>query len=365
MAVDGVIDRERARARFPMGAALAAILVVLSVAGCGSSDSSDSGAEFACSHGRLFASDSVWNACLPEDAPTDPESEELVGALVEEVETEQEAGTGPFIQTDSFSTPLYVVHGDEPVVRVALSGPPAPWREGLQQAFERVPIPREARPAAGSDAHLTVWQPSRDRLWEFWQAREDAGDWKASWGGAIRRVSRSPGYYDERSWPGLSEPHWGASASSLPVVGGTILIRELRAGRIDHALALGLPAPRADWFAWPAQRTDGTGSPSTLPEGAHLRLDPDLDLESLDLPRTTLIMARAAQQHGIIVRDQTGVAIGFYAEDPAPTGDDPYQGPEGFFQGESPTRLLENFPWDRLEVLRMRLCQGSEGCPEG
>ena len=53
-----------------------------------------------------------------------------------------------------------------------------------------------------------------------------------------------------------------------------MLLDELKAGRIDHALAINLPAPRAGVFAWPAQRTDGTGPPTALPEGARLRLDP-------------------------------------------------------------------------------------------
>ena len=43
---------------------------------------------------------------------------------------------------------------------------------GLQKAYNRVPISPNARPAAGSDGHMTVWQPSTDKLWEFWQARK-------------------------------------------------------------------------------------------------------------------------------------------------------------------------------------------------
>jgi hypothetical protein len=258
-----------------------------------------------CNSSRLFAADSVWNACFPADAPVDSGSGDMVEGLVREVKREGAAGTGPYVQTDRYSTPLYVVRAHQPVVRVALDDPRASWRRGLQRAFRKVPIPKHARPAAGSDAHMTVWQPSRDRLWEFWQARKRRDGWHASWGGAIKHVSSSPGYFNRTSWPGLSRSNWGATATSLPVIAGTILISELRAGEINHALALDLPAPRSHSFAWPAQRTDGTGPPSAIPEGARLRLDPDQDLESLDLPRITLIMARAAQRYGMIVRDQT------------------------------------------------------------
>ena len=95
---------------------------------------------------------------------------------------------------------------------------------------------------------------------------------------------------------------------------------------------------------------------------ARLRLDPEVDLDELGLPRTTLAIARAAQRHGIIVRDQTGVAIGFYAEDPLQERRNPYHGPAGFFAGQSPARLLAGFPWESLEVAEMRLCRGSGGC---
>lgn len=286
----------------------------------------------------------------------------MVKALALEVRREVRARTGPHIQTDSYSTPLYIAGAQEPLVRVALDDAGASWRRGLQRAFEAVPIPSGARPAAGSDGHMTVWQPSSDRLWEFWQARNEDDGWHASWGGAFKRVSASPGYFDRRAWPGLSDDNWGASASSLPLIAGTMRIAELRKGRIKHALALALPEPRARWFAWPAQRTDGTGPPGAIPEGARLRLDPELRLGRLHLPRMTAVMARAVQRYGMIVRDQTHAAVGFYAQDPL--GSDPYGGPNGFFGGRLPTEFLAKFPWKRLEVVRMRLCTDrSDPCP--
>ena len=317
-----------------------------------------------CNSSGLFAPDSVWNACLPADAPVDPDSNKLVAGLLAEVAREQRAGTGPYIQTDSYSTPLYIVRARQRGVRVALDEPGAAWRRGLQRALRRVPIPKGARPAAGSDAHLTIWQPARDSLWELWQAHRAGGRWHASWGGAIKGVSHSPGYFDSGSWPGLSRSSWGATATSLPVIGGTVLTGELRAGLIDHALALSLPAPRADVFAWPAQRTDGTGPADAIPEGARLRLDPGLDLESLHLPPVTLMLARAAQRYGMIVRDQTHAAIGLYAQDPGRGKRNPYAGRGGLFGGLTPTQLLAAFPWSSLEVARMRLCRGSSGCSQ-
>jgi hypothetical protein len=168
-------------------------------------------------------------------------------------------------------------------------------------------------------------------------------------------VSKSAGYYSPAAWRGATS-NWGATASSLPVIGGTILLSELKRGRIPHALALNVPAARPGVFAWPAQRTDGNGRASALPEGAKLRLDPTLDVKALKLPRLTEMIAVAAQRHGLIVRDQTGHGLSLFLENPAAYGHDPYR---KWFKGRTPLQLLTGFPWNRLQVIRMHLCRTS------
>jgi hypothetical protein len=199
---------------------------------------------------------------------------------------------------------------------------------------------------------MTVWQPSTDKLWEFFGARRQGRRWHARWGGAIRRVSRSRGYYTGAAWPGATRA-WGATASSLPVIGGTMLLDELSSGRIEHALAMNVPAARAGVFAWPAQRTDGDGPPTAFPEGARLRLDPTVDIAELQLPRLTRMIARAAQRYGLVVRDQTGHGISLFGENPSQFPGSPYR---RYFRGRTPQELLADFPWERLQVLEMHLC---------
>jgi hypothetical protein len=93
---------------------------------------------------------------------------------------------------------------------------------------------------------------------------------------------------------------------------------------------------------------------TTLPEGAHLRLEPGLNLAALHLPPFTLMLARAAQRYGIFVRDRAS-DIAFYGQDPIPTGTEPYTGSKGFFEGKSSAQLLASFPWSHLQVLKMEL----------
>jgi hypothetical protein len=310
---------------------------------------------------RLFSPGSVWNAPLAADAPLDPSSQARSAAFVAQVRSEVRAGNGPWISERAYSTPLYTVGADQPLVQVKLDA--GPWAATLHSALgQGVPIPAGARPAPGTDGHLTIHQPATDTLWEFWRASRQSDGWHASWGGVMRRVSTSPGHYSNASWNGLPRSdgwNWGSTASSLPVIAGTVTIDELRRGRIDHALALAVPTPCARSFSWPAQRTDGTSNaPDCMPEGAHLRLDPSLDLAKLELPPITRMLAEAAQRYGMIVRDRTGEgnATSFFAEDPAPTGTDPYNGPGGFYGGLRPWKFLPQFPWESVRLLDMSVC---------
>jgi hypothetical protein len=302
---------------------------------------------------RFFSPSSFWNEALPADAPLDPRSAALVGAFDEEVAREEQFDQAPYINTTAYSVPIYTVPVNEPTVRVTLDHTEPP--PALQSAWDAVPLPSDAQPAVGTDGHLVVWQPSTNRLWEFWRISHTARGWQAEWGGAMRNVSSDAGVYSKRAWPG-AKTGWGASASSLSIAGGLITLEDLEMGQINHALSVAIPNVAGGIYASPAQRTDGTSTaPLSLPEGAHLRLDPSLDLASLHLPRLTLMIAEAAQRYGIIVRDDAPSTISFFAQDPIPTGTNPYSGPSGFFEGKLPNQLLASFPWNHLQLLKMSL----------
>ena len=285
--------------------------------------------------GDVFAPSSVWNEPVPADAPLDARSDQLAGALATEVALEHEARTGPWINTTSWSVPVYTVGPRTPRVRVILDT----YKPELQRDFDAVPIPLAARPAAGGDGHMVVYQPATDTLWEFYRARLRLDGWHARWGGRMTGVSSNPGWFPAP---------YGATATGLPLLGGLMRTAELEAGSIDHALALAIPTTAADTYTFPAQRTDGrTTGPSAIPAGTRFRIDPSLDLGTLGLSPVGLAMARAAQRYGMVVRDTADV-VSFYAEDPAATGLDPYG---RLFSGTYPSEALRGFPWDRLEVV--------------
>jgi hypothetical protein len=299
---------------------------------------------------RFFAPTSFWNEPVPANAAIDPSSAAIVHQFDEEVFASESPTSGPTINTVRWSVPVYTVPANEPVVRVKL-------REGspsLQAAWDAVPLPSNARPAAGTDKHLVVWQPSSDRLWEFWRLENGSAGWEATWGGAMQNVSSNPGVYGPEAWPGASSL-WGGSASSLSLAGGLITLEDLAVGKINHALNLSIPNVREGAYSSPAQRDDGSStSPLALPEGAHLRLEPGLDLAALHLPHVTLLIAEAAQRYGVFIRSQGG-SVAFEAQDPTPTGTEPYAGRGGYFEGKTAPQLLASFPWSHLQLLKMEL----------
>jgi hypothetical protein len=301
---------------------------------------------------RFFSPTSFWNTTPAAEAPLDPQSGPIVSAFQAEIGKELSMHHGPSISTTSYGVPIYTVGANQPLVRVQLtSQSPAP---NLQAAFSAVPLPPDAKPTEGTDGTLVVWQPASDRLWEFWRLRKGTEGWEASWGGAMEHTSSDSGAYGPGVWPN-SKTWWGSSASSLSIAGGLITLEDLERGEINHALAMAIPNIRAKEFSLPAQRTDGKStSPSSLPEGAHLRLDPSLDLSTLSMPPLTRMIAEAAQRYGIFIRDYSSVAH-FFAQDPSSLPTNPFLGPQGYFEGRYPGELLASFPWEHLQLLQMEL----------
>src|SRR4051812_44628490 len=287
---------------------------------------------------HLFAPTSFWNRPLADDEPLAPHSDELSAALLNEVRAEMPARKGPWINMNAWSVPVYTVGADVPKLHVTLDVGVVK----LQRDFDAVPIPANAHASAGTDRHLVVYQPATDTMWEFYRAQKLADGWHARWGGKMSRVSSSAGYFPNPL---------GASATSLPLLGGLTTIAELKAGRIDHALAMALPNTDAKQVTFPAQRGDGrvTGT-AAIPEGTQFRIDPSVDLTKLRLTPVGLAMARAAQRYGMVVRDSAD-CVTFYAEDPTVTSFNPYPQLLG---GLYPDQALKNFPWDRLQVVAPR-----------
>lgn len=314
---------------------------------------------------RLFAADSYVNAPLAADAPIDAYSALYRSALEDYLEgLNQDTEFG--VNAAHSSTPVYVVPAQQARVKVIAPDGQAT----LQAQWNSVPLPPGAQAAdaeatdwAGSDQdnHLVVYQPETDTLWEFYKFRYNAfGQPAATFGGRMTQVSQNPGHFtDPPTGPGKG---YGASATSIPLLAGLQRIDELQRGSIDHVVMFQVANANAGFCRWPAQRSDGTnnnivGLPTSrpIPEGLRFRFPASLDIDAIPgMTNYGRMVARAVQRYGMVLTDRGGV-FAFEAEDPTPTGQNPYpaifEGQQNYGLAEDQNFALRNFPWGQLQAL--------------
>jgi dienelactone hydrolase len=307
----------------------------------------------------IFDPDSWVTAPLTPTAPLDPD-QSLAGALRSQI-----AEFGTWVNTTEWSTPLYVVAGDQPTVTVRIDAKHSRYSArdiGYMAAeFESVPLPPDAE-AAGPpeslanpwvDHEAIVYQPATDTAWELYHLVKNSNGWWATAGGRITGVSHSMGNLDP--WPS-GTPH-GMTGYGVPMLAGLQRLDELKRGTIDHVVGVSIPHPMKDVFRSPGLTTDGEWTtPDAVPEGTRFRLPADLNIDALPLTPYAKVVAKAVQTHGLVIVDRDCrpsdrkrcPAVTFKAEDPRPKSPDPYA---EIFGGVAPNHLFDNFPWDKLQVL--------------
>ncbi len=296
--------------------------------------------------GGPFGTQSFWRTSV-RDAPLAADSAALSANLAGQVERYYN-GVAAF-NVWSYTQAIYTVAPSQQRVDVK-------WDDcqgkgyvprgllGPGGQFTSVPMPSDAKPSAGNDRSISVYQPSTDQLWGFWKANKQADGWHACWGGRIDDASSSQGYYPNG---------FGTTATGLAGEGGTVNIKDVQAGRIDHALVLQV-VDAANWnnFSWPAQRSDGAShAVDAIPEGTRFRLDPAVDVDALHLHPIATMIAKAAQRYGFVVSDKAG-AVSVVAEDGVPTqsrtGTNPWT---ALLAGRPGYSVLAGFPWGSMQAL--------------
>ena len=295
----------------------------------------------------VFSPGSFWYQAIPADVPLHPQSADFMNEFLRQ----KSAYYGTVnLNTREYASPVYTVGADVATVKVkewdcqkkGFSSPE------LAAQWTAVPIPGHALPSKGTDAEMTIYQPSTDTVWEFWQARKVNGEWQACWGGRLQNASQSNGVF-----PG----HYGTTATSLPFLGGQITAEELSRGEINHAIGISLvEAEDHSIFSWPANRSDGlnpNNAPNRIPEGLRFRLDPTVDVDSLKMSKAGKAIAKAAQKYGFVVWDKAG-ALSIRMQNSlsyTTLGQtDPYP---ALFEGKPNYAVLNGFPWHRLQFLPM------------
>jgi hypothetical protein len=277
-----------------------------------------------------YASTSPLNMKIPDDPQIDPASSGMVAGL-----TEAGADHRFILAVKSYAIPIYSANSRTPTRNVSMT---AEWAS--RPFLKNVPIPANARPDPSSDGHLAIVDRVGGCEYDFWQARRGAnGGWAAGWANVIPLGGR-----------GVFPKGNGARGSGFALLAGLIFPQELKSGHINHALAMSYPMTRAGGPRRPASSSDGTSKgPGAIPEGAHLQLDPTLELSTLSLPRYELVIARALQIYGAYIVD-TGGVISLFAVNPQSYKRNPYAGKLPNLDSVS----LDGIPLDRFRVLAPR-----------
>jgi hypothetical protein len=293
----------------------------------------------------VFAPDSFWYKPVPANTPLNPNSAGYVAEFLRQVRTYY---NNVGVNLGSYSAPVYTVGAN------AKTTPVAQWNcqnyldPDLPRQWAAVPIPPGVQPANGTDAEMTIFQPSSDSMWEFWQARQSNGQWQACWGGKMEGVSKNKGIWPQR---------YGVAAAGLPFSPGQVTVQELKDGIIRHVMGIALvDAENSSVFSWPANRSDGynpQNAVNRIPEGLRFRLDPAVNVDALHISPVAKIVAKAAQTYGFVVWDKAG-SISLRFENPLvftlAGQPDPYP---AIFDGVQPYAVLNGIPWDRLQFLPM------------
>ena len=314
-------------------ALLAAAVVVLAGLGGDSTAVVEENAQQPCP--RPYSARSPWNRPIGRLPAYDPRSGFHVTAL-----------DGRLISDPrEYTFPVYEVASRTRLQTVSISG----WFSRVHASGRRlrntpvptvrVPIPANARPAAGSDGQVIVLNRSTGDEWGFFQlSRRPGGGFTAT-----------NGYRYNVRWSGVppvSGSKFTARGAGIPYLAGLVRPCEIARGRIDHALAFAYDYP-TDSYVYPATKSDGDGTdPADLPEGARLQLDPALtgaQIRAWGCRRACFTVALALQEYGMYVVDNAGNAKVMVE----------YQG-TARWRGALTSRTVSPIPLSAFKVLRLR-----------
>ncbi len=263
-----------------------------------------------------------------------------------------------------FNLPIYVVDSRDPKTpKVKVVHPAGDYRipnEGMNKILfaDNIPIPeyaKSANPVDGGDHSMAIYDIGTGIIREyFYMMKQEDGSWMASWGG----------YYEgmfDLAKNNYACQHTAGSDFVVGMIGGPcqIGVEEARRGEIRHAVGLMIPSALAGVASWPAKGSDGKNEfkdPNVPALGQWFRLNPKLDIDSMNLKPMTKLIAIAVQKYGGIPTDTNGFCHAFQAEpgfvEMHKTGIDPWtEGGDLYSKYELGRggNILNDFPWQLTE----------------
>ena len=260
---------------------------------------------------RFFSDDSFWNQPIAHDAAIDPRNDKWIKMLEQEP-----SGKNFGLSWREWTIPVYEVDKNTPTYNVAyhyLSDvEKGVWNTviardkfGHGPNFNPVPIPENALPDAENDAHLAIVDREKQIAWDMWGLKKlEDGSWESKTGMTYRLDGdgifdgEKLGYVDDES----VHFHGPSRAAGVPIFAGLIMYDEIMSGKISHKLSCAIRYAAHREFVYPATWTDGYVE-GGIPEGAVIRLNPQLDLSQFDLTKEETVIAIALQEYGMVIVD--------------------------------------------------------------
>ncbi|MFH1035286.1 MAG: hypothetical protein V1806_12325 [Pseudomonadota bacterium] len=231
----------------------------------------------------LLPADNIWNTSVA-GLPVDAHSAAYVASIGAGSSLHPDFGSGLW-QGQPIGIPYNIVGAGQAKVKVSFDyadeSDPGPY-----------PIPAGAAMEGGGDGHLLVVDQAGHRLYEVFDASQNAdGTWSAGSGAVWDYQSNA-----------LRPAGWtSADAAGLPILAGLVTYDEVAAGHIDHALRFTAPRTQ-DAYVWPARHEASSSSdPSLPPMGQRFRLKSDFDSSGFAAP--VRVILEALKNYGMMLAD--------------------------------------------------------------
>lgn len=235
-----------------------------------------------------WASTSPFNTPIPPGAALDPNSQTWISALYN-----NSLVSSIYVNSTAWTTTVYHASSSTPHATFAVTN-----------TGKHITIPYASNwvPSPDSDAHFAVIDDATGCEYEFQSFNASA------------LTAHAVAVFHVATGSGAHVADAGVTGGEMSLLGGLITPQDVAAGAINHALRIGTPV-NSSAYRLPATRSDGN-TQGGIPEGALLRLDPNLDLSQENLTPFQLMLARALQQYGAYDDDNAG-ALAVYAESTA------------------------------------------------
>jgi hypothetical protein len=234
-----------------------------------------------------FPADNVWHASIAS-LPVNTHS----AAWVRHIGTSDihpDFGPAYGEQPAPYGIPITYVSGSHPTVNVH-------FQYAAESDRVRYPLGADTKIENGvgspGDKHAIIVDRTHCRLYETWDTRQTSRGWVAGSGATWSLNSDK-----------LRPDGWtSADAAGLPILPGLLLLSEVKAGHVDHAIRFTAPTTSTHYL-WPARHEAGSESSVDYPPmGARFRLEAGYRIPS-GFTKDTRTVLQAMKTYGLILAD--------------------------------------------------------------